>query len=300
MIKDFKDIINKIKGTKPKTVVVVKGEDEEILKAATEAEKEKIASFVLVGDEKKIKSIAAKNNYDISAFTLENEGDEKKALLKSLELIRSGPGHILMKGKLSTATLLKGILDKESGLRGKGILSHCLVAKTARYEKFMFVTDGGMNLYPDLKMKIDIINNAVELTKKFGIEKPSVAVLSAVETVNPDMPETIDGAVLSKMSQRDQIKNCIIDGPVAIDLALSRESAIIKGVDTPIAGKTDIFLAPNITVGNVLGKSLVYIAESQVGGIILGAKAPVVMLSRSDSAEIRLNSIALGVMMIED
>jgi len=297
MIKNFKDVINLIKEKEPSTVVVVKAEDKEILKAASEAKKEGVAKFILVGDTEKIKAMG-KEEFDLSAFTLINQKDEKKALVESLALIRSGSAHILMKGKISTSALLKGVLDKEMGLRGNSILSHCLVGKISSYDRFMFVTDGGMNLCPDLKTKVDIINNAIDLANKFGIEKPCVAALSAVETLNPDLPETLDAAVLSKMAARGQIKSCILDGPVAIDLALSEESARIKGVDTPIAGKTDIFLAPNITVGNILGKSILYLAQGEAGGIILGAKAPVVMLSRSDGADIRLNSIALGVMMI--
>jgi len=297
MIKNFKDIINLIKEKEARTVVVVKAEDIEILKAASEAKKEGIAKFILVGDTEKIKAMG-KEEFDLSAFTLINQKDEKKALMESLALIRSGSAHILMKGKISTSALLKGVLDKEMGLRGNSILSHCMVGKISSYDRFMFVTDGGMNLCPDLKTKVDIINNAIDLANKFGIDKPCVAALSAIETLNPDLPETLDAAVLSKMAARGQIKSCILDGPVAIDLALSEESARIKGVDTPIAGKTDIFLAPNITVGNILGKSIVYLAQGEAGGIILGAKAPVVMLSRSDGADIRLNSIALGVMMI--
>ncbi|HPZ06817.1 MAG TPA: bifunctional enoyl-CoA hydratase/phosphate acetyltransferase [Candidatus Eremiobacteraeota bacterium] len=297
MLNDFKDVINKVKGKDPKKIVVVKAEDKEIFKAALEAKSEGLADFILVGDEEKIKAIAKSNDFDLSCLTVINQKDEKKALLESLILIRSDQAHILMKGKISTGTLLKGILDKETGLRGNRILSHCLVGKISNYDRFIFVTDGGMNLNPDLKMKVDILNNAIELANKFDIEKPNVAVLSAVETINFDLPETIDAATLSKMAQRGQIKDCILDGPVAIDLALSSESAEIKGVNTPIAGKTDIFLVPNITVGNVLGKSLLYIAQGQAGGIILGARAPVVMLSRSDNASVRLNSIALGVMM---
>jgi len=295
MLKDFKDIINNVKGKDLKTVVVVKAEDKEILLAVTEAKD--IAKFILVGDEHKIKSIAGEHGYDISSVTVINQSDEKQALLESLKLVRNGSAHIVMKGKLSTGNLLKGILDKETGLRGDRILSHCLVCKISKYDRFMFVTDSGMNINPDIKMKIDILNNAVELAHKFGIDKPNVAVLSFIETINFDMAETIDGAVLSKMAQRGQIKNCVIDGPLAMDLALSSESAEIKGVSSPVAGKTDIFLVPNISAGNMMGKTLMYTAEGEFGGIILGAKAPVVMLSRSDPASIRLNSIALGVMM---
>ncbi len=295
MLKDFRDIINNVKGKSLKTVVVVKAEDKEILLAVTEAKE--IAKFILVGDENKIKSIACEHGYDISSVTVINQSDEKQALLESLKLVRNGSAHIVMKGKLSTGNLLKGILDKETGLRGDRILSHCLVCKISKYDRFMFVTDSGMNINPDIKMKIDILNNAIELANKFGIEKPNVAVLSFIETINFDMGETIDGAVLSKMAQRGQIKNCVIDGPLAMDLALSAESAEIKGVTSPVAGKTDIFLVPNISAGNMMGKTLMYTAEGDFGGIILGAKAPVVMLSRSDPASIRLNSIAIGVMM---
>lgn len=295
MLKNFKDIINKVKGKELKTVVVVKAEDKEILLAVTEAKD--IAKFILVGDEDKIKSIAEEHGYDISSVTVINQSNEKHALLESLKLVRTGSAHIVMKGKLSTGNLLKGILDKETGLRGDRILSHCLVCKISKYDRFMFVTDSGMNINPDIKMKIDILNNAVELANKFGIDKPNVAVLSFIETINFDMGETIDGAVLSKMAQRGQIKNCVIDGPLAMDLALSVESAEIKGIASPVAGKTDIFLVPNISAGNMMGKTLMYTAEGEFGGIILGAKAPVVMLSRSDPASIRLNSIALGVMM---
>ena len=295
MLKNFKDIINKVKGKDLKTVVVVKAEDKEILLAVTEAKD--IAKFILVGDEHKIKSIAEEHGYDISSVTIINQSDERNALLESLKLVRTGSAHIVMKGKLSTGNLLKGILDKETGLRGDRILSHCLVCKISKYDRFMFITDSGMNINPDIKMKIDILNNAIELVNKFGIDKPNVAVLSFIETINFDMGETIDGAVLSKMAQRGQIKNCVIDGPLAMDLALSSESAEIKGITSPVAGKTDIFLVPNISAGNMMGKTLMYTAEGEFGGIILGAKAPVVMLSRSDPASIRLNSIALGVMM---
>ena len=300
MIKNFKELMEKIKGKTLKTVAVVKAEDREILLAAAEAYKEGIAGFILIGLEEKIKSLAVEMNIDISPFTVINQGDEKKALTEALKLVKNSSAHILMKGKISTSALLKGVLDREIGLRGDRILSHCLVGKIPAYDKFIFITDGGMNLSPDLKMKIDIVNNAIELANRFGIEIPVIAALSAMETVNPDLQETLDGAVLSKMAQRGQIKKCILDGPVALDLALSKASASIKGIDTPVAGSADILLVPNITAGNVLGKSLVYIAQGDVGGIILGAKAPVVMLSRSDSAETRLNSIALGVSMIEN
>ena len=298
MIKNFKELINKIKEKEPRTVVVIKAEDKEILKAAIGAEKEGIARFVLIGEEEKIRDLGKELGNNLSNFNILNYKEEKKALIEGLRLIRSGTAHILMKGKISTSALLKGVLNKETGLRGKRILSHCMVAKIPSYDKFIFVTDGGMNLNPDLKMKIDIVNNTVEFARKFGIEKPKVAALSAVETVNPDLPETIDGATLSKMSQRGQIKNCIIDGPISLDLAFSKQSARIKGIKSPIAGDSDIFLVPGITAGNILGKSIIYIAQQEAGGIILGAKAPVVMLSRSDDAALRINSIALGVLLM--
>jgi len=195
---------------------------------------------------------------------------------------------------VATSTLLKAVLDKEKGLKSRGLLSHIAVVQTKRYPKLMLITDGGMNIKPDVIKKVEIIMNAVSVAKKLGIGRPKVACLAAVETVSSDMPETIDASVITKMSEAGDIKDAIVDGPIAFDVAIDIKSAEIKAVKSPVAGDTDIFLVPDIASGNILVKSLIYLAEAKVGGIVVGGGAPIVLLSRSDSAETKLYSIALG------
>jgi phosphate butyryltransferase len=209
-------------------------------------------------------------------------------------MVKEGKAEMLMKGKVDTSSLLKAVLDKETGLRTGAFLSHVAVVEVKAYPKLMLVTDGGMNIKPDIKQKADIIRNAVEVAKRLGIERPKVACLSAVELVNPDMPETIDAAGLVKMAERGDIKDVIIDGPIAFDVAVDVEAGRMKGIISPVAGGTDIFLVPDIASGNILVKSLIYLAGAKVGGVVVGAGAPIVLLSRSDSAEMKLCSMALG------
>jgi phosphate butyryltransferase len=196
---------------------------------------------------------------------------------------------------VATSTFLKAVLDKEVGLRTGRLLSHVAVIESPGYHKLLFLTDGGMCVKPDLAAKVDIVNNAVDVARKLGIETPKVALLAAVEVLNPEMPETADAAELSKMAERGQIKNCLVDGPLAIDLAVSAEAAQHKKVRSAVAGDADIMVVPEIVCGNVLAKGLIYLGNARAAGLIAGAAKPVVMLSRSDSKEQKLNSIALGV-----
>lgn len=204
-----------------------------------------------------------------------------------------------MKGMMGTARLLKAVLDKEIGLRTDRMLSHAYVLEVKGYDRIITITDGAMNISPDLNQKAQIIQNAIYFCHSLGIEKPKVAVLTAVELVNPDMPATIDAACLSKMSERGQIVGGIVDGPLAFDNAISKEAALHKGIKSPVSGEVDILLAPDIEAANIFAKGLVYLAKAQPAGVLLGAKAPVVLVSRSDSAESKLYSIALGVLMSE-
>ncbi|MGB2989457.1 MAG: phosphate acyltransferase, partial [Candidatus Zixiibacteriota bacterium] len=205
--------------------------------------------------------------------------------------------EILMKGKVDTSTLLKAVLDKESGLRTGAFLSHVAVVEVSSYPKFMLVTDGGMNIRPDIRQKVEIIENAVEVAKRLRVERPKVACLAAVELVNPDMQETVDAAGLVKMAERGDIKDVVIDGPIAFDAAINLEAARTKGIVSPVAGDTDIFLVPDIASGNIFVKSLIYLAGAKVGGLVVGGGAPIVLLSRSDSAQTKLYSMALGAMI---
>jgi phosphate butyryltransferase len=212
-------------------------------------------------------------------------------------MVRQGNAELLMKGKVGTSTLLKAVLDKESGLRTGELLSHVAVVQVESYPKLMLVSDGGMNIRPDIKQKADILRNAAEVARKLGIRQPKAACLTAVELVNPDMQETVDAAGLVKMAERGDLKDMTVDGPIAFDAAIDVEAARMKGIVSPLAGETDIFLVPDIAAGNIFVKSLIYLAGAKVGGVVVGAGAPIVLLSRSDSALTKLYSMALGAMI---
>ena len=241
-------------------------------------------------------------NHDIKKLykcTVYGKPKNKKATLKAIELVSSGTADMVMKGLVDTATFLRSVLNKEVGLRTGKLMSHVSVFEVEGIDRLILLTDAAFNTYPDLKQKVQIINNSVMVAKACGIENPKVAPVCAVEVVNPDMPATIDAALLSKMSDRGQIKGCIVDGPLALDNALSEEAAHHKGVTGPVAGKADILVLPNIDVANVMYKSLTYTAQTKNGGILVGTSAPVILTSRADSFETKVNSIALAALVSE-
>ncbi|MZP54819.1 MAG: bifunctional enoyl-CoA hydratase/phosphate acetyltransferase, partial [Bacteroidales bacterium] len=240
------------------------------------------------------RNICAANNYNIDGLTIINEPDTEAAVQTSVKMVSNRQGDILMKGKVGTSSLLKSVLNKEWGLRTGNLLSHFALFEVETYPKVIAVTDVAMNIAPNLQDKIAIINNSVSCLIKLGYRMPKVAVLGAVEMVNENMEATLDAALLSKMNQRDQIKNCIIDGPLAFDNAVSYESAQHKGIRSEVAGDTDLLLMPDIEVGNVLYKSLVFFAKAKVASVILGARVPIVLTSRSDSEQAKYDSILLS------
>jgi phosphate butyryltransferase len=296
-ITNFDQLLSVVKGTERKKLAIASAEGGEIIQAAKQAVEERIMSPVLVGDQAKIKDLCSEKNLDLGQVEIINAPDPKMAAKVAVETVRQGKADMLMKGKVDTSTLLKAVLDKESGLRTGAFLSHVAVVDVSSYPKFMLVTDGGMNIRPDIMQKAKIIRNAVEVAKRLGVNKPKVACLAAVELVNPDMQETVDAAGLVKMAERGDIKDVIIDGPIAFDAAIDREAAQTKGIVSPVAGDTDIFLVPDIASGNIFVKSLIYLAGAKVGGLVVGAGAPIVLLSRSDSAQTKLYSMALGAMI---
>jgi phosphate butyryltransferase len=279
----------------PKRVAVAVAQDEVVLEALAIARQEKIATPVLFGDKKAIEEAAVKAKVDLGGWEVTDIADMAEASKAAVRAVSRGKADFLMKGLVATSTFLKAVLDKEVGLRTGRLLSHVAVMEVSGYHKIFLATDGGMCVKPDLAAKADIINNAVELAHKLGMEKPKVAVLAAVEVVNPEMPETMDAAELSKMAERGQIKGCLVDGPLALDLAVSKEAAEHKKVKSPVAGDADIFVLPEIAAGNIFAKALIYMSGARAAGLIAGAAKPVVMLSRSDTKEQKLNSIALGV-----
>jgi phosphate butyryltransferase len=294
MIKSFDDVLNRVKSNGIKKVAVAVAQDEPVLEAVRDAKKMGIAEAVLVGDRAKIEEAAKAIGMDINEFEVIDEPNNAAAAKKAVELVSSGNADMVMKGLVDTATFLRAVLDKEKGLRTGKVLSHVAVFDVPALQRIIVLTDAAMNIAPDLMTKKQILENAVGISKAIGIETPKVAVVAAVEVVNPDMQPTLDAAVLSKMNDRGQIKGCIVDGPFAIDNALSEEAAEHKGIKSPVAGKADIILVPNIETGNVMYKTLTYTSNAKNGGILAGAAAPVILTSRSDSHESKLYSIALA------
>ena len=299
MLKTFDEVLNKAKDYGPKKMAVASAGAEDVLKAVEAARKEGLADSILVGDKKEIIRIADKLGIDPVNYEIIDRLDKTEAARCAVELVRNKKASILMKGMIGTARILKAILNKEIGLRTNRMLSHVYTLQIKGYNRLLTMTDGAMSISPNLEQKAQIIQNAIYYAHSMEIEKPKVAVVAALELVNPDMPATIDAACLAKMSERGQIVGGIVDGPLGFDNAISKEAAEHKGVESPVSGEVDIVLVPNIESGNIFAKGLVYLANAVPAGLLLGAKAPVVLVSRSDSAQSKLYSIALGVLMSE-
>ncbi len=299
MLKTFYEVLNKAKEYGPKKMAVASAGAEDVLRAVEAARKEGLTDSILVGSKKEIIQIANKMDIDPTNYEIIDQLDKTEAARCAVELVRNKKAFILMKGMLGTARILKAILDKEIGLRTDRMLSHVYTLQIKGYDRLLTMTDGAMSISPDLKQKAQIIQNAIYYAHSMGIEKPKVAAVTALELVNTDMPATIDAACLAKMSERGQIVGGIVDGPLGFDNAISKEAAKHKGVESPVSGEVDIVLVPNIESGNIFAKGLVYLASAVPAGLLLGAIAPVVLVSRSDTAQSKLYSIALGVLMSE-
>jgi phosphate butyryltransferase len=294
VLKSLSDLKNIIAGGPARKLVLAAAQDQHSLGAVIKAWKDNIIEPILIGDKEGIQNICEENNYDISGVRIIHEPDMDKAVEMSVKMVNKKEADILMKGKVGTSTLLKCVLNKEWGLRTGNLLSHFALFEVDTYPKVIAVTDVAMNIAPNLQDKIAIINNSVSCLVRLGYKMPKVAVLGAVEMVNENMEATLHAALLSKMNQRDQIRNCIIDGPLAFDNAVSLESAQLKGIRSEVAGDTDLLLMPDIEVGNVLYKSLVFFAKAKVAALILGARVPIVLTSRSDSEQAKYDSILLS------
>jgi phosphate butyryltransferase len=278
-----------------KTVAVASAEDEEVIDAVAEALKRDLASFILFGKKEEIENLLIAKGIRKDHVKIIQARTKEQATELAVRAVHQNEASVLMKGNVPTATLLKAVLNEEYGLRTGRVLSHVAVFEVPGFSRLTIVTDAAMNLEPDLQQKEQIVVNAVEIARAIGIDTPKVAALAAVEVVNPVMQATIDAASLSIMNKRGQIKNCLIDGPLALDNAISFEAAKQKGIESEVAGQADILLVPTIDVGNVLYKSLIYFAKAKVGAVIAGAKAPIVLTSRSDSSESKLYSLALAI-----
>lgn len=299
MIKNFDEVLQKAKSIERKIVSVAVAQDEPVLMAIKNAKENGIADAILVGDKEEIISIGTKIGMNMADYDIVDEKDYKKAALKAVELVSSKKADMVMKGLVDTANFLRAVLNKDVGLRTGRLMSHVAVFQIPTLDRLLFLTDAAFNMYPELKEKVDIVNNAVKVAHSVGIECPKVAPICAVEVVNPNMPATLDAATLAKMSDRGQIKGCVVDGPLGLDNAISEEAAKHKKVSGLVAGQADIVLMPNIEAGNVMYKTLTYTTDSKNGGLLVGTSAPVVLTSRADSEETKLNSIALAALVAE-
>jgi len=293
-MKNFEQALELARSKGKKTVSVACAQDKDVLLAVDRAREAGIVDAILVGDEAKIREIAAANNVDLNNYKLVDRSDLTEAAREAVRLVSSGEAHMLMKGLVDTSILLKAVLDKEIGLRGDSILSHVAVFEIEGWDRLFYVTDAAMNIAPNLDAKKKIIENAVKVARSLEVEVPKVACLCAKEKVNEKMPDTVDAKALEDMNKNGELKDCLVGGPFALDNAISEEAARHKGMDHPVAGKADILMTGDIEAGNVLYKSMAFFAKSKNAGIIVGARKPIILTSRADNEEAKLNSIILG------
>ena len=302
MKQGFDDIMARVKKCAKKTVSVSVAQDSAVLEAVKEAKARGIADAILVGDEAKIREVAAEIGMDLSDYEIINEPDMIAASLTAVKLAHEGKADMYMKGLIDTKNFLKSVLDKEVGLRTGSPLSHVCVFEVPGIEQLLFLTDVAFMTYPTLEDKVNIIKNTLPVTKACGIDCPKIAPLAAVEVVNPKMPATVEAAELTRMCAEGQITDCVIDGPLSLDLAIDPEAAKHKGAtDRKIQGDADILLFPDIHAGNLVYKAIVHMVPGVKNGCILtGTKVPVILTSRSDTFETKVNSLALAAVVAEE
>src|SRR6188768_1197699 len=288
-------LIAKAQGVPPASTIVVHPCDESSLRGVVDSAAARIIRPVLVGPEQKIRETAATYSLDISGMEIVDAPHSDAAAAKAVELIHAGRGEILMKGSLHTDELMRAVTAKATGLRTNRRISHVFIMDVPAYADTIFVTDAAINIFPDLDVKRDIIQNAIDLYTQVGIGKsPRVAILSAVETVTSKIPSTIEAAALCKMADRGQITGGVLDGPLAFDNAIDPEAARIKGIKSPVAGHAQILVVPNLEAGNMLAKNLIFLSKADAAGLVLGARVPVILTSRADSVRTRMASCAIA------
>jgi phosphate butyryltransferase len=296
-MKTIDDVIEAARKSGRKRIAVAAAQEPAALEAAVDAWLSGLGEPILVGNAAAIEEQAGSLGLDVSRFEKVGAKDPAAAAAEAVRLVRSGDADVLMKGMVETSVLLKAAFNKESGLNAGRLASHVAVMEIASYHKLLFVTDAAINIAPDMQAKLDIVANAVQAARSLGVETPKVAMLAAVEKVNWErMGCTVDAAVITQMNRRGQVKSCVVDGPLALDNAVSAESARIKKIDSPVAGDADILVAPDIEAGNILYKCLLDLGGARGAGIVMGAASPIVLTSRADSARTMLASIAFAAL----
>ncbi|TET23676.1 MAG: bifunctional enoyl-CoA hydratase/phosphate acetyltransferase [Candidatus Stahlbacteria bacterium] len=297
-MKKLSELVEKVKNLPRMRVAVAAGEDPHTIEAVARGVTEQMIDATLTGHETHIKEVASEYKIDPAIFKIIDTPDEKAAAQKAVELVNTRKADFLMKGLMDSAVYMRAILDKEKGLLPAGkLLSHVTVLEVPLYHKLLITTDVAVLIAPDLKQKIAMIGYAVDIAHRLGIERPKVAILAAVEKVNPKMDATIEAAILTQMNRRGQIKGCIVDGPLAMDLAVSAESKKIKGVESEVAGDADVLIFPDIEAGNIFYKAVAHLAGAHLAAIVTGAKVPCVLTSRGDDEDSKFYSLALAALM---
>ncbi|MCQ1530434.1 phosphate acyltransferase [Lutispora saccharofermentans] len=296
--KNFNELITHVKSSAiAKRVVVAAAQDEHTLDAVLKVRDEGVVEPVLVGDRAKILEILEKLNAVVPDEDIYDALQFSEAAALSVSLVRNGKADFIMKGKLETADILKAVVNKETGLGMGRTMSHIAINQIPSYHKLLITTDGGMLLAPTLEQKRDVVINAVSALRSMGYDKPKVGILAASEKINHKLQDSVDAAALKEMNQNGEIEGCIVEGPISFDIAMIKERAVTKGYDSPCAGDVDVLVVPNITAGNILGKSLVEMAGAKMAGLIIGAKCPIVVTSRGSSAEEKYLALNLAAAM---
>ncbi|MBC7234491.1 MAG: bifunctional enoyl-CoA hydratase/phosphate acetyltransferase [Chloroflexi bacterium] len=297
-MKSFKQLVYEATWLGPKKVAVAAAAEAHVLSAVRQAQDLGMAECLLADDVSKLHTIAEEHDIDLSDMTLLDIPDAEEAARQVMLMARRGEADVVMKGTLATASFMRAALDRDGGLRTGRLFTHVAVFEIPTFDRLLLITDAGVVIAPDIYQKIEIVQNGIDVAQKLGIETPKVAVLAASEFVNPKIPTTIDAANLSKMAERGQIRGGIVDGPLALDNAISAESAQAKGINSPVAGQADILIVPDVEAGNLLAKAITYFGGGEMAGVVVGGCAPIVVTSRSDSPTTKLVSIALGILLV--
>ena len=297
MFRTLDELVEAARARGPARIAVAAGHDPDVIEALKRAAETGLASGTLVGQSEKIRALARTAGFEIADEQILHEPDETRAAHRAVAMVREGRADLLMKGKISTGALLRAVLDKEGGLRTGRLLSQVIVFQVPGFNRLMLMSDAGVNIAPTLEEKADICRNAIQVAHAIGIARPNLALLAALELVNPAMPATVDAAALTQMNRRGQLTGAYVEGPVALDVPLSKFAAERKGVASPLVENTDIFIAPDIEAANILYRSILYFAKGESCGIVVGAQAPLMVLSRAESPETKIRSIAIAMLV---
>jgi phosphate butyryltransferase len=298
MLKTLDELVQAALSKGPVQIAVAAAHDPDVVEAMKRAKELRLADGIFVGNSEKIVALARKIDFDIPAERIVHEVDESVAARKAIAMVRDGKARLLMKGKINTAALIRAVLDKEGGLRTGRLLSQVIVFQVPGFDRLMILTDAAINIAPTLEHKAEICRNAIEVARAIGIENPNLAALCALEFVNSEMPATVDAAGLTLMNRRGQLKGAYVEGPIALDVPLSKFAADRKAIISPLVENTSIFVAPDIEAANILYRAILYFAKGESGGVVMGARVPLILLSRAETPETKIRSIAIGMLVV--